>query len=305
MRRTITSVFLFLLLVSIVAVPCFAPVHVPPGGTITVAAGATLHSSDGSWISTTGTAIHISSYYDNGWFSYTVDGAGTQQLYNATKPITVVIDGTTRSIGDGWTQALSIISITSATTSVAMRWSDALVVTLDSPSNGATTTDIQIDFKYTPASYGDVITAARLWTNVSGLWQIVAMSTSVSNGVQNTLYYAYPGLDTYIWNVQISNTTNSVYAPTTFTFSIVAKSSPPGPSGNPPEETPPQNETTLPENTTVPIWVPLLPLFPTFPTIPPLQPPPIYLDPFNLMLIAVLIVGMLVLLIASRRRRER
>jgi hypothetical protein len=74
------------------------------------------------WISTSGTDILITAWFENGWTNCTVYASGTQQIYNGSKPEFVWINGILRDEGSGWTYTSGIVIITSATSSFSLYW---------------------------------------------------------------------------------------------------------------------------------------------------------------------------------------
>jgi arabinogalactan oligomer/maltooligosaccharide transport system substrate-binding protein len=102
-----------------------------------------------------------------------------------------------------------------------------LSVSLNSPADGATQGINATTFTYTPISEGDNIVNASLWLNSTGSWQSVALnSTVVQNNTINSFSYTLPDKGTYIWNVQVFNSTTGVFASAnrTVTYSIITGS---------------------------------------------------------------------------------
>jgi len=93
-------------------------------------------------------------------------------------------------------------------------------VTLNSPSDEATETSWTVDFNYTPTFY-QTIQNASLWLNVSGTWQRVQWnSTAVTNNTENTISYTFSSDGTYIWNVEVFNSTDSFFAGSNWTVTV-------------------------------------------------------------------------------------
>jgi len=106
---------------SVAIVQAYASHNFPSGKTVRIRNGLKAHFGD-EWISTTGTDVHVSSWFTNNWLNYTVDVAGSQQVYNGSKPTTVLIDGTPKTEGDGWTYTAGIVTLGSPATSAALYW---------------------------------------------------------------------------------------------------------------------------------------------------------------------------------------
>jgi hypothetical protein len=83
--------------------------------------GLKVHFGD-CWINTTGTDIHITAWFVNDWMNYTVDGAGTQEIFKGAKPERVYIDGVNTTEGNGWTFNEGTITLTSCTISASLTW---------------------------------------------------------------------------------------------------------------------------------------------------------------------------------------
>ena len=114
--RKLSSLFLisFSILLAINAVFAMPTVFLPPNKTLAIPDGVKLHLGD-YYVQSVGTPIHLVKWLSSNWINYTVDGAGTQTIYYPTTPETVYIDTVHHGIGDGWTYAASIISVTAAT----------------------------------------------------------------------------------------------------------------------------------------------------------------------------------------------
>jgi hypothetical protein len=56
------------------------------------------------------------------WINYIVAGAGTQNIYNGSKPTIVYINGEKNPEGSGWSYAAGTITITGATSSAWLFW---------------------------------------------------------------------------------------------------------------------------------------------------------------------------------------
>jgi len=110
--------FLFALISSVHAMPT---IRFPTDKTVAIPNGMKVHFGD-AWVSTTSTAIHIQAFFEDNWFNYTVDNAGTQQIYNGTEPDVVWLDGTHHAENDGWTYISSTITIIAATSQAQLYW---------------------------------------------------------------------------------------------------------------------------------------------------------------------------------------
>jgi len=93
-------------------------------------------------------------------------------------------------------------------------------VALNSPADGASQGANATTFTFTPLSIDDNIVNASLWLNVSGTWQRVFGLSTVQNNTVNSMDYTLPGKGTYIWNVQVFNSTMAVFAPSNRTLIV-------------------------------------------------------------------------------------
>jgi len=88
-----------------------------------------------------------------------------------------------------------------------------LSVTLNSPVDQTVQSTNATTFTYTPVSRGASIVNASLWMNLTGTWALVeSNTTAVQNNTANAFSYTLPMLATYIWNVQVFNSTTGVFA---------------------------------------------------------------------------------------------
>jgi hypothetical protein len=80
-------------------------------------------------------------------------------------------------------------------------------ISLDSPENNAVDTDGNVFLKYTPTDLS-IISNCVLYTNVSGIWQITQIDTTILVNSQNS--FGLFGLQngTYLWNVQCTDDTS-------------------------------------------------------------------------------------------------
>lgn len=94
-------------------------------------------------------------------------------------------------------------------------------VVLNQPTNDATSQSRDILFNYTVTFYGSDIQNSSIWANVSGTWQRVAWNTTtITNGTIHTIGHTFTVDATYIWNIQVFNSTSYVFAISNFTLSI-------------------------------------------------------------------------------------
>ncbi|MGA2768011.1 MAG: extracellular solute-binding protein [Candidatus Bathyarchaeia archaeon] len=129
-------------------------------------------------------------------FSYTFTASGTYkwnvQVFNST-------------IGVSASSNYTLI-VASAGVSVALN------TPVDGANQSVGTLPTTVTFTYTPVSVGDNIANASLWVNVTGTWQSVASNTTVQNNALNSFNCTFTSAGTYIWNVQVFNSTTGVYA---------------------------------------------------------------------------------------------
>jgi len=83
--------------------------------------------SDGYWnFNTTkiktNVDMTVTVFCSGNWTNYTVSGAGTQDIYNGTKPNRVFLNGILHSEYSGWTYSAGIITVTGATSSASLYW---------------------------------------------------------------------------------------------------------------------------------------------------------------------------------------
>lgn len=95
-------------------------------------------------------------------------------------------------------------------------------VTLNAPSDESYSTSLTVNFNYTPVFY-ETIQNATVWTNGSQGWQSYWWNTSiVQNDTSNIISGTYNLSGTYIWNVQVFNTTGSYwFASSNWTLTVV------------------------------------------------------------------------------------
>lgn len=95
-------------------------------------------------------------------------------------------------------------------------------VILNAPPHSGELTDYSINFNYTPTFYQGQIQNSCLWINKSGTWQNVKWNTTtIQNDTLHTISYTLPSLNvSYIWNVQVWNTTTGHFASNNWNFTL-------------------------------------------------------------------------------------
>jgi hypothetical protein len=74
----------------------------------------------GVWLTST-CDMNLTAYFENDWLNYTVTTLGAQQIYNGSKPKSILIDAVNCSEGQGWTYFAGTTTVISAS-SVAVNW---------------------------------------------------------------------------------------------------------------------------------------------------------------------------------------
>lgn len=98
--------------------------------------------------------------------------------------------------------------------------SNYVAVALNGPSNGYSTTETVITFTYTPYTSA-TLENASLYLNVTGTWQLaLANTTAISNATVNSFTYMFLTYGTFIWNIQVYNTTDYVFANANYTLTL-------------------------------------------------------------------------------------
>jgi len=110
---------------------------IPDDLTISIVDGMTWHFGDQS-IGTTGTDIHISTWFVSDWVTYTVDSSGTQQIYYSSKPSLVFVDEVEKSEGDQWSYSDGTTTITDATSQVSLFYGTSTPPSTEPPDTNAT-----------------------------------------------------------------------------------------------------------------------------------------------------------------------
>lgn len=75
------------------------------------------------WLNST-CDMTLTAFFQDNWFNYTVTEVGTQQIFNGTKPYNVWIDGVDTDEFGGWNYSSSVISVSTASSSVNMLFGD-------------------------------------------------------------------------------------------------------------------------------------------------------------------------------------
>jgi len=96
-----------------------------------------------------------------------------------------------------------------------------LSVTLHSPADESSQSGLPTTFTYTPLSFGDNIHNASLWTNATGTWALTqSNTTAVLNDTINSIDYTFSSYGTYLWNIQVFNSTTGVFATSNWTLTF-------------------------------------------------------------------------------------
>lgn len=92
--------------------------------------------SDGYWnfnttkIKTT-VDMTVTVFCGDNWTNYTVSGAGVQNIYNGSKPTTVILDGLSRIENNGWTYSSGTTTVTGATVSASISFTSIVSTPTD------------------------------------------------------------------------------------------------------------------------------------------------------------------------------
>jgi hypothetical protein len=107
--------------------------------------------------------------------------------------------------------ATLLLSLLFAACLVSSAQSQIIVLTLNSPTDGATSSSFICSFNYVPSAIGNTsITGATLILN--GTATAATNQTAIVNNAINTIAYAFTVSGMYVWNVRIQNSTASVLA---------------------------------------------------------------------------------------------
>lgn len=98
--------------------------------------------------------------------------------------------------------------------------SSYIAVGLNGPVDGYTTTETVITFTYTPYTTS-TFENASLWLNNTGTWLLSATNTTaITNATVNSLTCMFLTYGTFVWNIQIYNTTASAFATGNYTITL-------------------------------------------------------------------------------------
>jgi hypothetical protein len=136
-----------------------------------------------------------------------------------------------------------------------------LIVTLFTPADGSSITTYNCNFTYRPTITGtDTFISAKLIIN--GTETTAANQTAIVNAASNRISYTFSSNGTYIWNVQVQNSTNNIVSPVNFTITVAVPLEPaptltpnptPAPTSMPtPTPTPTPTTTATPTPTPTP-----------------------------------------------------
>ncbi len=155
---------------------------------------------------------------------------------------------------------------------------EVLTVTLNTPENATTITSFNATFTYIPVTNGtnDLFVFAKLYIN--GTDSLASNQTAIANNTVNSISYTFASNGTYLWNVQVRNSSANVLADADFLITVAV-----------PEEPEP---TPMPTPTMTPTPAPTV--APT-PTATPTSPPPS--EFFGLSAEAMVIIAVIIILI--------
>lgn len=95
---------------------------------------------------------------------------------------------------------------------------DSVGVVLNAPADAGVVETFACNFNFTPLLVGvDSFQNASLIVNGS---LVASNQTALTNATVNTISYTLPSNGTYLWNVQVFNSTNSVLASENFTLTV-------------------------------------------------------------------------------------
>jgi hypothetical protein len=173
---------------------------------------------------------------------------------------------------------------------------ETLTVALNSPADGNTITTYDCTFSYTPTLIGsDQFIEARLVINDTATAAV--NQTAIQNATSNTIAYTFTSNGTYIWNVQVRNSTNSVAAPTNFVLKVSVYIEPEATPTPTPTETP--TPSPEPTSTPTPVVTPSPSPTPTLtpqPTAAPFDIDGSMIGIIVLIVIAIILAGVIVFL---------
>lgn len=183
----------------------------------------------------------------------------------------------------------------------------AISVALNTPIMDATRTaeddNITVTFTFTPTIYGDDSLKLALLeiTTLSGsVVDTVTNRTTLANNTASTIDYSFTKNGTYLWNVQLQNSTNFVYAAESFNLTVTLYALNPTPTPSPsPSPSPSLTPTVTPTPTPVP------PTTTPTATPSPAPEPEAAMDTWTVVIIAVIAiiaVGAAVVLVLGRKK---
>ena len=158
-----------------------------------------------------------------------------------------------------------------------------LAVTLYGPGDGSTITSYSLNFTYRPTITGnDTFVIAKLVIN--GSLTAAANQTAIINAASNQISYTFSSNGTYLWNVQVQNSTNTIVSAVDFTVKVAV---PPEPT-----PTPAPTPTAAPTPTPTPTPAPTATPTPTPPASPSPKPTP---AKFTVDVWTILVIGLVIL----------
>jgi hypothetical protein len=153
---------------------------------------------------------------------------GSNWIYGSNQTYTVAINATGFIIGTSYSLYAWANNTDGSTDEDLVMFSVAieivltpLEVSLNTPSDGATSTSFTVTFIYTPTVRGDLFYHSELWLNLSGIWQIAAYNSSIiANTTTNAISYVFSANNTYMWNIKIWNSTTGVFASSNYILTV-------------------------------------------------------------------------------------
>lgn len=124
---------------------------------------------------------------------------------------------------------LLFYAIFSASTALAQDWNFSpewlqsydgnLAVVLYTPANNSVVTSLNCNFSYAPILNNDTFYAAALYIDGT---PVAYNTTAIENSTSNIINYSFSGPGVYLWNIQVWNSTNGVYADSNYTLIVNA-----------------------------------------------------------------------------------
>lgn len=97
-----------------------------------------------------------------------------------------------------------------------------VAVALNGPLNGYSTTSTVITFTYTPYT-SDTLENASIWLNDTGTWHsAVTNTTALVNSTVNSITHMFLTYGTFVWNIQVYNSTDYAFATANYTLTLTA-----------------------------------------------------------------------------------